>query len=73
MTTGSPAADEPTVSLTSSDHVVVVGAGLAGWRLVQGLRREHFEGAITLVGAEPHPPYDRPPLSKQVLRGRVGE
>ncbi len=56
--------------LGATDHVVVVGAGLAGWRLVQGLRREHFEGAITLVGAEPHLPYDRPPLSKQVLRGR---
>ncbi len=56
--------------LTSSDHVIVVGAGLAGWRLVQALRRENYDGAISLVGAEPHLPYDRPPLSKQVLRGR---
>jgi 3-phenylpropionate/trans-cinnamate dioxygenase ferredoxin reductase component len=56
--------------LTSEDHVVVVGAGLAGWRLCEGVRREGFVGAITLIGAEPHRPYDRPPLSKQVLSGK---
>jgi NADPH-dependent 2,4-dienoyl-CoA reductase/sulfur reductase-like enzyme len=59
-------------SLVSSDHVVVVGAGLAGWRLVEALRREGFEGAVTLIGDEVHPPYDRPPLSKQVLVGKWG-
>jgi 3-phenylpropionate/trans-cinnamate dioxygenase ferredoxin reductase subunit len=53
--------------LEPSDHVVIVGAGLAGWRLVEALRREGFDGAITLLGEEPHAPYDRPPLSKQVL------
>jgi NADPH-dependent 2,4-dienoyl-CoA reductase/sulfur reductase-like enzyme len=56
--------------LTPDDHVVVVGAGLAGWRLVESLRRDGFAGAITLVGDEPHAPYDRPPLSKQVLAGK---
>lgn len=50
-------------------HVVVVGAGLGGVRTVEHLRREGFAGPITVVGAEHHPPYDRPPLTKQVLRG----
>jgi 3-phenylpropionate/trans-cinnamate dioxygenase ferredoxin reductase component len=57
-------------SLTSSDHVIVVGAGLSGWRLVESLRNEGFDGAITLIGDEVHLPYDRPPLSKQVLSGK---
>jgi NADPH-dependent 2,4-dienoyl-CoA reductase/sulfur reductase-like enzyme len=49
--------------------VVVVGAGLGGVRTVEQLRSRGFEGPITLVGAERHPPYDRPPLSKQILSG----
>lgn len=57
-------------TLSSDDHVIVVGAGLAGWRLVQALRREGFDGALTLIGDEADPPYDRPPLSKQVLVGK---
>ena len=48
-------------------HVVVVGAGLGGLRTVEFLRAEGFSGRITLVGDEPHEPYDRPPLSKQIL------
>ena len=56
--------------LTPSDHVVVVGAGLAGWRVVESLRRDGFTGEVTLIGDEPHAPYDRPPLSKQVLSGK---
>ena len=56
--------------LRSSDHVIVVGAGLAGWRFVESLRVEGYRGALTLVGDEPHAPYDRPPLSKQVLSGK---
>ena len=48
---------------------IVVGASLAGWRAVETLRAEGFEGKITLVGEELHLPYDRPPLSKQVLAG----
>ena len=59
-------------TLTSKDHVVVVGAGLAGWRLVEALRRDGFAGAITLIGDELHAPYDRPPLSKNVLVGKWG-
>lgn len=50
-------------------HVAVVGASLAGLRTVEGLRRAGFGGRITLVGDELHPPYTRPPLSKQVLAG----
>ena len=46
--------------LNASDHVVVVGAGLAGWRLVTALRQNGYEGALTLIGDETHAPYDRP-------------
>ena len=49
--------------------VVVVGACLAGLRAVQGLRDSGFRGRVVLVGDEDHEPYDRPPLSKQVLSG----
>jgi 3-phenylpropionate/trans-cinnamate dioxygenase ferredoxin reductase subunit len=51
----------------------VVGAGLAGLRTVERLRRRGYEGRIVLLGAEHHRPYDRPPLSKQVLRGEYDE
>jgi 3-phenylpropionate/trans-cinnamate dioxygenase ferredoxin reductase subunit len=50
---------------------VVVGASLAGATAVATLRQEGFDGDITLIGAEPHPPYERPPLSKQYLRGET--
>ncbi|RDG34897.1 NAD(P)/FAD-dependent oxidoreductase [Streptomyces corynorhini] len=50
-------------------RVVVVGASAAGLAAVETLRREGYEGAISLVGDEPHAPYDRPPLSKQILSG----
>jgi 3-phenylpropionate/trans-cinnamate dioxygenase ferredoxin reductase component len=58
--------------LESSDHVVVVGAGLAGWRFVEEIRQLGFQGAITLIGDERHAPYERPPLSKQILSGKWG-
>jgi NADPH-dependent 2,4-dienoyl-CoA reductase/sulfur reductase-like enzyme len=51
------------------ESIVVVGASLAGLRAVETLRREGFAGHLTLVGAEPHLPYDRPPLSKEMLAG----
>ena len=51
------------------DSVIVVGASLAGWRATEALRAEGFTGTISLVGEERHLPYDRPPLSKQVLAG----
>ena len=52
------------------EHVVVVGGSLAGIRACGGLRSNGFDGVITLVGAEPHLPYDRPPLSKKLLSGQ---
>ncbi|MHB8246780.1 MAG: NAD(P)/FAD-dependent oxidoreductase [Acidimicrobiales bacterium] len=51
------------------NRVVVVGSGLAGLRACEGLRSRGFDGDIVLLGAEDHDPYDRPPLSKQVLAG----
>lgn len=51
------------------DRIVVVGASLAGFRAAEALRTLGFDGALTLVGEEAHAPYDRPPLSKQVLTG----
>ncbi|MEQ3554215.1 FAD-dependent oxidoreductase [Pseudonocardia nematodicida] len=55
--------------MSEPEHVVVVGAGLGGLRTVEGLRRAGVGGRISLVGAEKHLPYDRPPLSKQYLAG----
>ena len=52
-------------------HTVVVGASLAGLRGAEALRRAGFAGRLTLVGDEPHRPYDRPPLSKSALTGEV--
>jgi NADPH-dependent 2,4-dienoyl-CoA reductase/sulfur reductase-like enzyme len=51
------------------ERIVVVGASLAGLRAAEALRRGGFTGTLTLVGAEEHLPYDRPPLSKQLLAG----
>jgi len=59
----------PSEELTGDSTVLVVGASLAGWRAVETLRAEGFEGKISLIGDERHLPYDRPPLSKQVLAG----
>ncbi|MEV0437055.1 FAD-dependent oxidoreductase [Nocardia sp. NPDC050413] len=55
--------------MTKLNRIVVVGASLAGLRAVQALRAENFAGDITLIGAENHAPYNRPPLSKSVLDG----
>ena len=54
-----------------SRHLVVVGASLAGLRAVESARKAGFEGTITLIGAEKHLPYDRPPLSKAYLEPGV--
>ena len=51
------------------DRIVIVGASLAGLRAAEELRTLGHTGTITLVGDEPHRPYERPPLSKQVLAG----
>ncbi|MEU6357280.1 FAD-dependent oxidoreductase [Streptomyces sp. NPDC047072] len=53
----------------SIQNVLVVGASAAGLATVEALRRKGYEGAVTVLGDEPHAPYDRPPLSKQVLAG----
>ncbi|MCW2723976.1 MAG: FAD-dependent pyridine nucleotide-disulfide oxidoreductase [Frankiales bacterium] len=52
-------------------QVVVVGAGPGGLRTVEQLRKKGYDGALTVVGDEPHAPYDRPALSKQVLLGKA--
>ena len=52
-------------------RIAVVGASLAGLRAVEFIRRAKFDGELVLVGAEKHHPYDRPPLSKEVLRGEA--
>jgi 3-phenylpropionate/trans-cinnamate dioxygenase ferredoxin reductase subunit len=49
--------------------VAIVGTSLAGLRAAETFRREGFDGRIVAIGAEPHLPYDRPPLSKELLRG----
>ncbi|WP_150524079.1 NAD(P)/FAD-dependent oxidoreductase [Roseibium sediminis] len=54
------------------DSVVIVGAGQAGAQVAQSLRQGGFEGAIRLIGNEPHLPYQRPPLSKKFLSGDIG-
>ena len=55
------------------ERIVIVGAGLAGLRTAEELRSGGYRGDLTLVGAENRPPYDRPPLSKQVLAGAVDD
>ncbi|MFT9789751.1 NAD(P)/FAD-dependent oxidoreductase [Streptomyces rhizosphaericola] len=52
-------------------NVVIVGAGMAGVQTAVALREAGFTGPVTLIGAEPHQPYDRPPLSKAVLLGKA--
>jgi 3-phenylpropionate/trans-cinnamate dioxygenase ferredoxin reductase subunit len=52
-----------------STTFVIVGAGMAGGKAVETLRDEGFDGRVVLVGAEPERPYERPPLSKDYLRG----
>ncbi len=52
------------------ERIVVVGASLAGLRAAETLRRNGFAGELVLCGAEKHLPYDRPPLSKEILQGR---
>src|SRR6476646_6784918 len=55
--------------MTSIGTIVIVGAGLAGAAAAETLRDEGFDGRIALFGDEPEPPYERPPLTKDYLRG----
>jgi 3-phenylpropionate/trans-cinnamate dioxygenase ferredoxin reductase subunit len=60
-------------SSASPERIVVAGAGLAGLRTIEELRAAGYAGAVTLVGAEPRPPYDRPPLSKRLMIGDLDD
>lgn len=57
--------------MPSSDTIVIVGAGQAGGWTAKTLRDEGFDGRVVIVGDEPHAPYERPPLSKDVLLGEA--
>src|SRR6266446_10424249 len=53
-----------------TDHLIaILGAGHAGGRAAEALRAAGFKGSVTVVGDENHPPYERPPLSKELLAG----
>ncbi|MEV3967342.1 FAD/NAD(P)-binding oxidoreductase [Streptomyces sp. NPDC050698] len=54
-----------------SGRIVVAGASLGGLRAAEQLRAAGWTGGITVIGDEPHPPYNRPPLSKEVLAGKA--
>jgi NADPH-dependent 2,4-dienoyl-CoA reductase/sulfur reductase-like enzyme len=55
----------------TTDRIVVVGASMAGLRAAEQLRAAGWTGTITVIGDEPHMPYNRPPLSKEVLAGKA--
>ncbi len=57
--------------MSANRTFVIVGASLAGAKAAETLRAEGFEGRIVVVGAEPYPPYERPPLSKEYLRAEA--
>jgi 3-phenylpropionate/trans-cinnamate dioxygenase ferredoxin reductase subunit len=51
--------------------IVIIGAGECGTRAALALREAGYDGAATLIGAEPHAPYERPPLSKDAITAEV--
>jgi 3-phenylpropionate/trans-cinnamate dioxygenase ferredoxin reductase subunit len=57
--------------MKTQSNFIIVGGGLAGALAAQALRGEGFDGRITLLGEEPHRPYERPPLSKDYLQGKT--
>lgn len=57
--------------MSSPKNIVIVGAGLTAGRAAETLRKEGFDGRLVMVGDEPAPPYERPPLSKEFLRGET--
>lgn len=59
--------------MTTSGGIVIVGGGLAAARTAEQLRRSEYSGAVTIVSDEDHLPYDRPPLSKEVLRSETDD
>ena len=54
-------------------RVVIAGAGLAGLRTAEELRARGYQGTLTMIGAEPRPPYDRPPLTKKFMTGEIDD
>jgi NADPH-dependent 2,4-dienoyl-CoA reductase/sulfur reductase-like enzyme len=68
---GTYSMDEIVKKFRAEGSIAIVGASLAGLRAAEALREKGFEGSLTIIGDEPHEPYDRPPLSKQVLKGWV--
>src|SRR5204862_2932783 len=56
----------------AEQRVVIVGAGHAGFQLAASLRQAGFDGSVVLLGDEPVLPYQRPPLSKDYLDGKIG-
>lgn len=54
-----------------TERIVIIGAGQAGFQAALSLRRKGFAGSLILLGADPHPPYERPPLSKAWLAGEM--
>lgn len=74
MTTGGSGTyslDEVVRKFRAQGRIAIVGASLAGLCAAEALREKGFNGSLTIIGDEPHEPYDRPPLSKQVLKGWV--
>lgn len=69
----SPLQDSPLQDSPMQDRIVIVGAGQAAAQAVHSLRTGGFGGRIALVGEEPHPPYQRPPLSKKYLSGEIDD
>ncbi len=67
----SPLVADLVTEFKTHGRIVIVGASLAGLRAAEALRDEGFNGKLTIIGDEKHEPYDRPPLSKQVLKGWV--
>jgi len=57
--------------MVTSDTFVIVGAGLAGAKAAEALRKQGFDGRLVMLGAEHHAPYERPPLSKDYLIGKM--
>src|SRR6185437_2356941 len=67
------AVDAPPARLpVRTQQVVIVGGSLAGISTARALRKQGYDGGLTIVGAEPHRPYDRPPLSKEFLGAGSG-
>ena len=71
MRTQHPLVADLVRTFKAEGRIVIVGASLAGLRAAEALRDEGFTGSLTIIGDEVHEPYDRPPLSKQVLKGWV--